>query len=113
MSAQPSTVAMWLSEDHEMSAWLRATATRRVHALTAQLAKTNAPTDVAVIAPLGRPTSPGNPEDRTCDRCRRHSAPPATFYVATLARSRFTLIVGLCADCAELEGWTPGRQVAV
>ncbi len=58
----------------------------------------------SVIAPLGRPATPGSDDDRSCDRCGSFTPVGGLFYpVAVRATPWLALVGGLCGVCAEKE----------
>lgn len=57
-----------------------------------------------VVAPLGRPATPGSDDDRTCDRCRTFTPEGGLFHPLVVHPTSWLILVGgLCAGCADKE----------
>ncbi len=86
----------------EQSAWLRGTVARRRRQIAAMQLELDAAT--TVVAPLGRPTTPGSDDDRSCDRCGHFTPGGEPFYpVAVRPTQWLALVGGLCGGCADKE----------
>jgi hypothetical protein len=83
---------------HEPSAWLRGQVARRVAYVRA--AGLDPAGDTLMVAPLGRPASPGAREDRTCDRCRSYTPVGPPFYTFGVRAAKGLLLCGgMCRKC--------------
>jgi hypothetical protein len=88
---------------HEASAWMRGRMASRLAA--ARRAGEPRDNNTVVLLPLGAQGIPGEPSDRTCDRCDVYTPPGPPFVnVAVLAAPRVLLVGGLCQPCADAEG---------
>lgn len=101
----------------EPTAWLRATARRRVIQLSRQRVPVSRgfgnspPIHVAYL--VAGHVDPGAREDRTCDRCGTY-CPPGTVYAVSAyltdyRERRYFIVFGLCPSCAALE--CPGDRL--
>ena len=100
----PDPAMLYLPHDHEPSAWFRGAilaALRRADQIPRRSRS-------RIALNLSRvPCKAGDPEDRTCDRCRRFiptSGGEDFFPFVWPARSDLLLRVGLCRSCLLLEG---------
>ena len=93
------------SARHEPSAWLREIESRRLAELDEALAIDPPPAGVGLfVLAITRHTSPGEREDRTCDRCRTYCGPEVGFnMISSQPRPRVWLVGGLCDTCLALE----------
>lgn len=89
--------------EHEPSTWLRTESTALLREINA-LGLLGLPAVILVpLSPHGTP-SPGDREDRTCDRCRVYTEVGDLFYPFLYSPVvDVVLVVGLCADCARRE----------
>ncbi len=57
-----------------------------------------------VVAPLGRPATPGSDDDRTCDRCGCFTPVGDLFHPVAVRPTPWLILAGgLCAGCADKE----------
>jgi hypothetical protein len=97
-------------QNHEPSAWLRATATRQLRKLEAANVG-DVSDDPVIMLSLGRSPFESEREDRTCDRCRRFVPIGEMFYpfcweTRSTVVTRVFITGGFCGKCNTLEGWT-------
>ena len=86
----------------EQSAWLRGTVARRLRQIEAMRLDLDGHT--SMVAPLGRPATPGSDDDRSCDRCGAFTPIGEPFYpVAVRPTPWLALVAGLCGGCADTE----------
>ncbi len=86
----------------EQSAWLRGTVARHLRQIEAM--RLDLDGDTTVVAPLGRPSTPGSDDDRTCDRCGHFSSVGEPFHPIAVRPTPWLILAGgLCGVCADKE----------
>ncbi len=81
---------------------MRGAAARRVRQIDAMRLDLDGQT--TVVAPLGRPTTPGSDDDRRCDRCGASTPIGELFYPVVVRPTPWLALVGgLCGVCADKE----------
>ena len=84
----------------EASAWLRGVVARRWRQVESMRLDLDPRT--TVVAPLGRPATPGSDDDRTCDRCGCFTPVGDLFHPVAVRPTPWLILVGgLCAGCAD------------
>lgn len=97
------TTKVRVIDGHEGSAWMRERVARRLTQI-ANLPVGSISVGDVIMTPLGHSGFNDPIEDHTCDRCRIYQ--PSGLRCAYITpRPDVIITIGLCDNCADLEGW--------